>query len=300
MSRKVLSPLLIVAIALMGAIPETPFLAQAQTTATLSVNPSFNVGDVGSTFLVEVDLSGVGSLIAYDVSLCFNPAALQAIAVDFDTTTIVAGTSHFNIATTVDNLSGCVRYAVTLLSGTTIDASGTVAILFVTFQVVAAQDSTLNIMNPQVVQLLNGVPVSVDSILLNNSLFSVPPTVLIVPPYSDVHSGERIRHISKGQDHVDLIGYIQLAPNSTRPGFGGVMFDMIGPGGEVQVPSNVAFMFPGNSTTVTGTFFYPLASSSIGTYSYSVFALRCVSPTACTTGTKAFLSLNGPFFKVKA
>jgi hypothetical protein len=300
LSRKVLSPLLIIAIALMSAIPETPFLAKAQTTATLSANPSFNVGDVGSTFIVEVDLSGVGSLIAYDVSLCFTPAALQAIAVDFDTTTIVAGTSHFNIATTVDNLAGCVRYAVTLLSGTTIDASGTVAILFVTFQVVAAQDSPLNIMNPQVIQLLNGVPVAVDNIVVNNSVFLVPPTILVVPPYSDVHSGERTRRISKGEDHVDLIGYIQLAPNSTRPGFGGVIFDIVGPGGEVQVPSNVAFMFPGNSTTVTGTFFYPLASSSIGTYSYSVFAMRCVTPSACIIGTKAYLSLDGPFFKVKA
>ena len=272
---------------------------QAQTTAMVSVNPCFSAGDPGSTFQVEVDISGVPNLVAYDLSLEFNSASLNATAVDFDTSTIVAGTSHFNVATIVDNSIGLVRYAVTLLGGNTVDASGTVAALKVTFQVVAAQDSPLNIA-AQIVQLVNGVPIPVANVVVNNCRFVVPPTILIVPPNSDVKAGERLRRISKGQDHVDLIGYIQLAPNSTRPGFGGVVFDIVGPNGEVQVFSSIAFMFPGNSTTVTASFFYPLDSSSIGTYNYSVFALQCVTTTACIQGTKTYLSLDGPFFKVKA
>lgn len=297
MSRRVLSPFLIVAIALMSVVPEAPFLAQAQTSATLSVNPTFNAGGIGSSFTDEVDISGVPNLLAYDVSLCYNPGALNAVSVDFDSTTIVAGTSHFNIATGIDNAAGCVRYAVTLLGGSTIDGSGTVVALYVTFRVIADQDSPLNIVSPQVIQLLNGVPVAVDNIVVNNGVFNLPPTILVVPPYSDVV--QRVRHLSKGQDHTDLKGYIQLAPNATRPGFGGVIFDIVGPGGEVQLPSNVVFLFPGNSTTVTATFFFPLASSSVGTYSYSVLAMRCVTPDACVIGTTAFLSLNGAFFKVK-
>ncbi len=285
---------------LIAVIPEAPpILTQAQTTAIVSVNPSFSAGDPGSVFQVEVDISGVPNLVAYDLSLEFNPASLNATAVDFDTSTVVAGTSHFNVATIVDNGIGEVRYAVTLLGGNTVDASGMVAALKVTFQVVASQDSPLNIAG-QIVQLVNGVPTTVTNVTMNNGSFVVPPTILIVPPNSDVKPGERLRRISKGEDHVDLIGYVQLAPNSTRPGFGGVVFDIVSPNGEVQVSSSIAFMFPGNSTTVTGSFFYPLDSSSVGTYDYSVFALRCVTTTACIQGTKAYLSLDGPFFKVKA
>jgi len=289
------------ALSLLTVVPQLPSLAvQAQTTAFVSVNPAFAAGDVGSSFPVEVDLSGVPSMVAYDVSLQYNPASLMATSVDFDTSTVVAGSNHFNVVTLTDNGVGEVRYAVTLLSGSTVDASGTVAALKITFQVVGAVDTPLTIGSSTVAQLISGVVTNVDSVVTTNGLFLVPPNILIVPPNSDVAAGQRVRHLKHGQDHTDLIGYIQLDPNANRPGFGGVIFDITGPGGEVQVMSDVAFMFPGNSSTVTGTFFFPLDSSSIGTYTYSVIAMRCVTTTFCAPGSTSFLSLNGPFFKVKA
>jgi len=300
LNTKTPSSVLILALTLIMIMPEAPpILALAQTTAMVSINPCFSVGDPGSLFQVEVDISGVPSLVAYDLSFEFNPVSLNATAVDFDASTVVAGTSHFNVATIVDNSIGQVRYAVTLLGGNVVDASGTVTALKLTLQVVGTQDSPISIA-AQIVQLVNGVPTTVSNVIVSSCRFVVPPTILIVPPNSDVRPGQRLRRISKAQDHVDLLGYIQLAPNSTRPGFGGVVFDIVGPNGEVQVFSSIAFMFPGNSTTVTASFSYPLDSSSIGTYNYSVLAVRCVTTTACIQGTKAYMSLDGPFFKVKA
>ncbi len=300
LKRKIVSPILLMTLSLMTVMPEASSLfAHASLSGTVSVNPSFAAGDVGSTFPVEVDISGVPNMLAYDVSLDFNPASLQAMSVDFDTSTVVAGTSHFNVVTITDNGIGEVRYAVSLLSGATVDASGSVPALKMTLKVVGAVDSPLNI-DPLIAELVNGVATPVTDITVNNGVFLVPPNILIVPPNSDVAPSFRLRRISKGEDHVNLIGYIQLDPNAIRPGFGGVVFDIVGPGGEVQIPSTIAFMFPGNSTTVTASFFYPLDSSSIGTYTYSVLALRCATPDACVTGAMAFLSLDGPFFKVKA
>jgi len=287
-------------LSLMSVMPEASSLfAHAQLSGTLSVNPSFAAGDVGSTFPVEIDISGVPNMVAYDVSLDFNPASLQAMSVDFDTSTVVAGSNHFNVVTTTDNGIGEVRYAVTLLGGSTVDASGSAAALKMTLKVVGAVDSPLNI-DPQIAELVNGVATPVTDLTVNNGVFLVPPSIIVAPPYSDVAPGFRLRRISKGQDTTNLIGYIQLDPNANRPAFGGVVFDIVGPSGEVMIPSTIAFMFPGNSATVTASFSFPLDSSSIGTYSYSVLALRCATPDACVTGTTTFLSLDGPFFKVKA
>jgi hypothetical protein len=77
-----------------------------------------------------------------------------------------------------------------------------------------------------------------------------------------------------------------------------VLFTIVDPAGnQFQVQSTINFMFPGNSTVVTGQFDIVGSNGGIlGTYQLFGTLLRCPLPTACATG----VTVQGFSFKVKA
>ncbi len=295
MNRKLLSPILIAVISLMTVIPETPgFLAHATNpSATVAVNPSFNAADLGQTFQVALVGTGVGCIVGYDISLTYNHLALSTspAAVDFDTTTVTAGTTHANIVTVASDAESLVRYAVTTLGGQCLDLSAGANMVIVTFQVIAVADSDLTVSAATIAEAIGGAIVPAD-VTTSDGTFLVPPKILINAPFSSVSfpTGRAVpptttivRHIKKASDQpVPLIAFIQLDPNAPRGGFGGVTFDVIDPNGvDTPVTSTLAFMFPGDAANVTGVFFFP---NVLGAYQVFVTALRCPFPSECVVG----------------
>ncbi len=302
MNRKLLSPILLALIGVMSIVPGIPAYVAAQGSATVSVTPALSAGDVGNTFQVAIAAVGPSNVIGYDVSLTYDNSALSASSVDFDTSTVVAGKDHLNIVMLASDPIGEVRYAVTLLGGQSVDTSGSASLVIITFTVIAAQDSDLTIVSAAVVVNNNGVAEEV-AVTTVNGLFLVPPVILLNAPFSSIFytngravptTKQDVRHIHKASDQpVHLVAFIQLDPAAPRAGFGGVVFDVIDPNGvDTPVVSTIGFMFPGDTVTVTGDYFYP---SVLGAYQVIVSPLRCPFPDTCVAGTSSAVGLG---FKV--
>ncbi len=314
--------------------------ANAQTCvpacATLSVDPPFNAGTMGGqiiiTILGTVNPGGT-SVLGYDISLDYNNNALSVASIDFDTTTVwctpqIVGpctqVAHDNVletCVTVNNPAGCtvpsdaissVRYAVAGLGGASVTLNNS-PMLIVTFNIISSTDSDL-IIDPSVVVNIHGNPTTLGTVCtplnepncdetVNNGTFLIPPHILIMPPNASITSPtERVRHIHKASDQpVHMMAFIMLDPNAARPGFGGVTFDVFDPsGGDTPITSSIVFLFPGDSATVTGDYFFPFI---LGPYTVTVTPLQCPVPTACSAGAPTVLGGNSfgqppPFFKV--
>ena len=133
--------------------------AQADPVISLSVSP--NPAAVGNTVLVNVNISGAVDLYAYQFSLLFNPAVLQATT-STEGSFLPTGGSTFFVAGTVDNTLGAVNFTVGSLLGLLpgVNGSGTLATL--SFNAAALGSSTLGFR---------------DVLLLDSELLEVAPTL---------------------------------------------------------------------------------------------------------------------------
>ncbi len=287
----------------MAVLPEAAPLVHAQGTPTVSVSPTFNAADPGSSFQVAVTLDGVSDLIGYDVILAYNPSALSASMLNcFGSGTVFSipplpSGSVFPVTQSTDNVVGQVECAGALLGGVTIPTVSGASLLIVTFTSLGPFPSDLTILNPQIIVVINGGAMQIPVSTVNGTFLS-PPVLAFVIPNATTAPGERVRHLVKGQTTVDLQGFIMLLPNAPFSGFGGVVFTIIDPSGnQFQVQSNIAFMFPGNSATVTASFdIVGNNGGTTGTYLLFATLLRCPLPSACATGS----TVQGLSFKVKA
>lgn len=285
---------------LMAVLPEAAPLVHAQGTPTVSVSPTFNAADIGGSFQVAIAIDGVSDLIAYDVGMSYNTNALSASSMNcFGSGTLFGSApsgSVFPVACTIDNFAGQVECSAALLGGVTI-ATADGALCIITFTALAPFGSDLNVLNPQIIVEQNGSAVQIPVSVVNGTFLS-PPVLSFIIPNATTASGQRVRHLSKGQTTVDLQGFIMLASNAPFSGFGGVLFTIVDPSGnQFTVQSNIAFMFPGNSATVTASFdIVGNNGGTTGTYLLFGTLLRCPLPTACATGS----TVQGLSFKVKA
>jgi hypothetical protein len=298
-----LAPILMVFFSVMAVLPEAAPLVHAQGTPTVAVSPTFNAADTGSTFQVAVTLDGVSNLIGYDVILTYSTRALSAVSLNcFGAGTVFASPplpsgSVFPVTQSIDNVVGQVECSAALLGGITVPTVSGSSLLIVTFQALGPFPSDLIVVNPQIISEVNGGAMQIPVSTVNGTFLS-PPVLAFIIPNATTASGQRVRHLSKGQTTVDLQGFIMLATNAPFSGFGGVIFTIIDPNGnQFQVQSNIAFMFPGNSATVTGTFDIVGGNGgTTGTYLLFVTLLRCPLPSACAQGA----TVQGLSFKVKA
>jgi len=300
MNKRNIAPVLMVFFSFMAVLPEAAPLVHAQGTPTVSVSPTFNAADTGSSFQVAIALDGVSDLVAYDVGMSYNTAALSASSINCFGPGTLFGTapsgSVFPVACTIDNFAGQVECSGTLLGGVTIaTASGSLCII--NFTALGPFSSDLTILNPQIISVCGGSACQVEVSVVNGTFLS-PPVLSFIIPNATTAPGERVRHIFKGQTTVDLQAFIMLVPNAAFSGFGGVIFTIVDPSGnQFTVQSNIAFMFPGNSATVTANFdIVGNNGGTTGTYLLFATLLRCPLPTACAQGS----TVQGLSFKVKA
>jgi hypothetical protein len=303
MNKRNLAPMLMVFFSLMAVLPEAAPLVHASGTPTVAVSPTFNAADTGTTFQVAVTLDGVSSLIGYDVILSYSNIALSAVSLNcFGSGTVFAipplpTGSVFPVTQSIDNAVGQVECAGALLGGVTVPTVSGGSLLIATFKALGPFPSSLTILNPQIIVVVNGGAMQIPVSIVNGTFLS-PPVLLFVIPNATTAPGQRVSHLFKGQTAIDLQGFIMLATNAPFSGFGGVIFTIVDPSGnQFTVQSNIAFMFPGNSATVTAHFDFVASNGGItGTYHLFGTLLRCPLPTACATGA----TTNGLSFKLMA
>lgn len=130
--------------------------ALAQATVSLSATP--NPVNVGSTVQVSVNISGALDLYAYQFSLLFNPAVLQATG-SSDGSFLSGGGTVFFVPGAIDNTAGSISFTAASLLGLLpgVDGSGTLATL--NFNVTGFGTSALNF---------------ADGVLVNSELGDLP------------------------------------------------------------------------------------------------------------------------------
>jgi hypothetical protein len=299
--NKIFTPIFLAMLTLapvLSALPIVPVFATGN--AIVQTDSASYAADVGTTFTVAVQVSNVASLVGYDAVLTYNPAVLSAQSVDFQSPATLIGpfcsASHcFPVVASFSDATGSVEGAFALLGGVTTSVSSPANLYVVTFKVVAAGDSALTITSATIAAVVGGSTVSVPTTIMSGQ-YLLPPTLLFVAPNGQPAASHTL-HLFKGETSLSYNGLIQLSPTAPRSGFGGVIITVVNPAqSEVYtVTSSIAFMFPGQSATVSGIVDFsdnPLT----GTYTVTVTLLRCPLPTGCVAGATAV----GQPFKVKA
>ena len=142
----------------------------AQASVDLSVSPLTQPVAPGSTFSVDVDVSGAADLYAYQFDLSFDPTVISAVS-SSEGSFLSAGGSTFFIPGTNDNVGGVVSAtADTLISPVAgVTGSGTLAVL--TFEALKTGVSSIGISGAQ---LLDSNFNSIDSHSIAGSVTVAP------------------------------------------------------------------------------------------------------------------------------
>jgi Cohesin domain len=299
--NKIFTPIFLAMLTLapvLAALPIAPVFATGN--AVVQTDQSVYAADMGTTFTVAVQVSNVANLVGYDAILTYNPTILSAQSVDFMSSATVIGpfcsaSQCFPVVQSFSDATGSIEGAFTLLGGVTTSVSSPVNLYVVTFKVVGAGDSALTISSATIAAEVGGSTVSVPTTIMSGQ-YLLPPTLSFVAPNGQPAASHTL-HLFKGETSILYNGLIQLSPSAPRSGFGGVIITVVNPTqSEVYtVTSNIAFMFPGQSVTVSGVVDFS-DNPLVGTYHVTVTLLRCPLPSGCVAGATA----TGQSFKVKA
>jgi hypothetical protein len=238
-------------------------------------------------------------LVGYDYSLLYNNAVLSCIAYnDHGSGTIIgpflAAGHAFQFVSGCLDADGTARSAFSLLGGLSTNVLSS-PLAIITFKVIGNGNSDLIISGDQLVCASGGSTAPCAPHTDINSVFLIAPDVNLVPPNAEPFAAVA-QHLKHGQLTIVYNGTIQLSPSDVRAGFGAVFLTATDPlGNQLFAQSNIAFMFPGQSTTVFATIDYS-SMPTIGTWSVTATALECPSPAVCIPGASA----PGHFFFVKS
>jgi hypothetical protein len=109
---------------------------------TLTVVATPNPVTVGSPLSMDVLISGIADLYAYQFSLSFDPTVLQAVAATEGGFLLGGGSTAFGVAS-IDNVAGSISYAYDSLIGSVPGVSGSGVLASFSFTPTAAGVSTL-------------------------------------------------------------------------------------------------------------------------------------------------------------
>jgi hypothetical protein len=142
----------------------------AQAQATVSLNATPNPVNVGSTLQVSVNITGALDLYAYQFSLLFNPAVLQATG-SSDGSFLAGGGTVFFVPGAINNTTGSINFTAGSLLGQLPGVNGNGTLATLNFNVTGLGASALNF---------------ADGVLVNSELGDLPSqfvnaTVLAVP-----------------------------------------------------------------------------------------------------------------------
>lgn len=121
-------------------------LSAAQAVPVLSISPAAADAVVGSSVAVDVRITDVTDLYAFQFSLSFDPALLQGRAAT-EGSFFGAGGNTFFGGGTVDNATGRIAYVIDTLLGQSPGVSGSGSLARIVFDVVAPGTSALSFAN---------------------------------------------------------------------------------------------------------------------------------------------------------
>lgn len=116
----------------------------AQASPVLSVTPSLSNVTVGTSFTLDVRISGVSDLFGWQLDLGFDPALLNASPAT-EGSFFGAPTSFFG-GGAVDNIGGTITTMFNALSGT-VGVTGDGILASISFQAMGVGTATLSLMN---------------------------------------------------------------------------------------------------------------------------------------------------------
>jgi hypothetical protein len=175
--------------------------------ALLSINPVTTTVDTGTTFVVNVNISGVVDLYAYQFDIDFNPAVIQATSV-IEGSFLPNGGATFFVPGAIDNTNGEINFSAdTLLSATT-GVSGGGTLLQLDFKAIAPGTSAIVLPNNIDLILQDSTSALISSTQANGSV-TVQGSVTGVPEPSG------LSQILMGLICVALVGLRKGIPHSS-------------------------------------------------------------------------------------
>jgi general secretion pathway protein D len=151
--------------------------------ASLSIVPSSQSVTVGQTVSLDIQISGVNDLYAFQFDLGFDPTVLLATDITEGAFLPLGGPTLY-VGGTIDNTAGTISSTGDVLNGAVSGVSGTGILATVNFTALASGSSGINLFNPIILLDSNLADISVDSI--QNSSVTVNPRSTNVPEPSTV------------------------------------------------------------------------------------------------------------------
>lgn len=113
---------------------------------TIQVDPSSTTVTVGETFSLDVDVSNMSDLYAYQFDLTFTPGVLSATNVSEGPFLASGGTTFF-LPGTIDNVGGTITFNADTLIGAISGVSGSGTLAVFDFEALAAGPSPVTLAN---------------------------------------------------------------------------------------------------------------------------------------------------------
>ncbi len=249
--------------------------------------------------MASVMVDQVTSLIAYDVQLHYNGAALHASAPDFSGPFAGSGCMLLPLVESVSDALGTVRAAVTTFSGCSVDVTGPTPIFTVTFTVAARLGSPLHISTDSQCACSALVQISPTGAIVpvahtaTDGTFFAEPNVLFQKTFN-VTSAPRNPLLVGGKADVVLSSGLVLPRGENLVGFAYVVFTIITPTGKVvHVQSNEAFLLIGDTPTVMATY----TATQMGTFEMFGTLWRGSGPNP--PAIVPFITMTGQTFRVR-
>jgi hypothetical protein len=145
-------------------------VAYASATPILSIEPPNQVVHPAQNFSLDVIISGVGDLYAFQFDLAFDPLIVSAMSVTEGPFLPTGGTTAF-IAGTIDNSGGTIFSTADTLIGLIPGVSGAGTLATVNFEALAIGISSITLTN---VALLDSNLTPIDSNTVNGTVDVVP------------------------------------------------------------------------------------------------------------------------------
>jgi len=148
--------------------------------ATISIEPASSTASVGDTVNLNVAISNVSDLFAFQFDIGFNPAVLSASSVSEGPFLLSGGTTTF-VPGTIDNVGGVVSFTADTLNGPVSGVNGSGVLATLQFEGVGMGTSPISLAN---ITLLDSNFGSIDftstdgSVTVNASTTPEPAPVL--------------------------------------------------------------------------------------------------------------------------
>ena len=128
------------------AVAAVVFASAASAAPVLSISPATKTVDVGQTFSLDVSISDVTDLYAYQFDIQFDPLRLSAISVQ-EGAFLPSGGSTLFVPGTIDNTSGTITFTADSLIGAVSGVTGSGVLANILVQAKATGVSSIDTLN---------------------------------------------------------------------------------------------------------------------------------------------------------